>query len=195
MILSFSIEFDSPERFLEHWSRNYPDSYDPVKYEPYVGRPLSEASRLLLFEWKNGSVLSKRKRVSVLKNYPLSFPRDALERRYLNARSAGGAIWNIFYMHCIDPASWPIFDQHTYRAMNFMKTGRLAELPQRKAEIYEVYKNEYVPFVRLLNSDLRKIDRALFSFGKFLKLAGRYASHATNTVDEAAPSVSGRLLP
>ncbi|MGY2915783.1 hypothetical protein [Bradyrhizobium sp. USDA 3262] len=177
MILSFSIELGSLEQFLDHWSGRYPDSYDPEKYEPYVGRPLSETSRLLLFEWKNGSVLSKKKHNSVVTNYPLSFPKNRLEQQYLHSAASGGAIWNIFYMHCIDPDSWPIFDQHTYRAMHFMKTGKVAELPKVKAEIYQAYKTEYVPFVRLLDFDPRKIDRALFAFGQFLKVAGRYLPH------------------
>ena len=172
--LSFSIDLGTVEHFLDHWSEKYPDSYDPRKYDPYVGRPLSESSRLLLFEWKNGSTLSKKKRDSVLKNYPLSFPKSKLEKRYLNPEASGGAIWNIFYMHCVDPDSWPIFDQHTFRAMHFMKTGAVAELPAVKAKIVRLYQTEYMPFVRLLNSDSRKIDRALFSFGKFLKIAGRY---------------------
>jgi hypothetical protein len=174
MILSFSIELDTIEHFLHHWSSKYPDSYDPKKYDPHVGRPLSNSSRLALFEWKNGSVLSKNKRKSVLDNYPLTFPIAMLEGRYLNPSASGGPIWNIFYMHCIDPRSWPIFDQHTYRAMHFMKTEKVAELPKEKSQIYQAYKTEYLPFVRALNSDSRKIDRALFAFGKFLKLAKRY---------------------
>src|SRR4051794_18795231 len=35
MILSFSIEMGSLEEFLDHWSAQYPDSYDPTKYYPY----------------------------------------------------------------------------------------------------------------------------------------------------------------
>jgi hypothetical protein len=110
----------------------------------------------------------------VLKNYPLSFPKSALEERYLNSTASGGAIWNIFYMHCIDPDVWPIFDQHTYRAMHFMKFGQVAELPKPKAKIYEAYKAEYLPFFMPLHSDRRKADRALFAFGQFLKLAGKH---------------------
>jgi hypothetical protein len=174
MILSFSIEMGSHEEFLAHWSARYPDSYDPTKYLPHVGKPLSESSRLSLFEWKNGSALSKKKQSSVLQNYPLSFPKSMLEGRYLDPKASGGAIWNIFYMHCIDPDTWPIFDQHTYRAMHFMKTGEVAELPAAKAKIYHVYQAEYLPFVRPLHSDPRKTDRALFSFGQFLKVASRY---------------------
>jgi hypothetical protein len=77
-------------------------------------------------------------------------------------------------MHCIDPKTWPIFDQHTYRAMRFMKSGKLEEISSAKTEVYDTYKNEYIPFVKTLNSDQRKIDKALFAFGQFLKMASAY---------------------
>jgi hypothetical protein len=176
MILSFAIQFNSLEEFLDHWSARYPERNfgDRDKYDPFVGKRLTEPSRLHLFEWKNGSKISKAKSASVSKNYPLSFPKSELEERYLNPQRSGGAIWNIFYMHCIDPVTWPIFDQHTYRAMHFMKTGDLKEIPFAKAKVYKSYKEEYIPFVTNLNSDQRRIDKALFAFGQFLKLARPY---------------------
>lgn len=176
MVLSFSIECNSLDGFLDHWSKRYRDPKfgDSDKYDPYVGKPLTAQSRRHLFEWKNGSSLSESKRSSVSKNYPFSFPKNKLKDRYLDPKTDGGAIWNIFYMHCIDPDRWPIFDQHTYRAMQFMKTGELKKIPSAKAEVYKSYEQEYVPFVSTLNSEKRKIDKALFAFGQFLKMAQAY---------------------
>ena len=173
--LSFAIECNSLEGFLDHWSERY--SYkisDDENYAPHIGKEMTEESRRKLFEWKNGSVLSKRKDDSVFRNYPLSFPIDGLEQRFLDPKGSGGPIWNIFYMHCIDPETWPIFDQHTYRAMHFMQTGEIRELPEAKAVIYSEYKNAYIPFVIRLNSNRRKIDKALFAFGQFLKMANNF---------------------
>jgi hypothetical protein len=111
MILSFSIACNSLDDFLDHWSERYrdPKSRDRDKYDPYVGEPLTAPSRLHLFEWKNGSSLSKSKRNSVSKNYPLSFAKNEMEKRYLDPKASGGAIWNIFYMHCIDPENVAYF--------------------------------------------------------------------------------------
>lgn len=81
MILSFSIELGSLEHFSNNLSGRHPESYDPDRYEPYVGRPLSEASRLLLYEWNNGSILSRKKHDSVVKNI-----------RYRSQEYAGAAI-------------------------------------------------------------------------------------------------------
>jgi hypothetical protein len=58
--------------------------------------------------------------------------------------------------------------------MHFMKTGEVAELPAAKAMVFHLYQTEYRPFVRPLHNDPRKTDRALFSFGQFLKAAARY---------------------
>jgi len=176
MILSFAIECRSLNEFLDHWSAKYRDPRDRDKYDTLVGRlPLTEDARLHLFEWKNGSILSAYKLASVKKNYPLSFQKDQLAQRYLDPRASGGAIWNIFYMHCIDPETWPIFDQHTYRAMHFMKVGEIRNISFDKANVYESYQSEYIPFVKALAShDQRKIDKALHAFGQFLKIASAY---------------------
>jgi outer membrane cobalamin receptor len=176
MILSFSIKFSSLPQFLNHWSAKYrdPQFRDREKYDDYVGKPLTHESRLHLFEWKNGSKLSKQKISSIEHNYPLNFNRKNLRIRYLNRNATGGAIWNIFYMHCIDPKTWPIYDQHTHRAMHYMKTGRIVEIGSRKAEIYDSYESNYIPFVKSLNSDQRTIDKALYAFGQFLKIAKAY---------------------
>jgi hypothetical protein len=77
-------------------------------------------------------------------------------------------------MHCVAPELWPIFDQHTYRAMRFMVTGKIEELSGRKAVIYAAYQGKYIPHVRGLGADWRKIDRALYSFGQFLKMVKPY---------------------
>lgn len=177
MFLTIAIECNSLREFLEHWSAKYPDPSrrDTGLYDPYVGKPLTEESRRKLFEWKNGSRLSDGKSKSVEAHYPLSPPPgEELASKYLDARADGGAIWNIFYMHCVAPQMWPIFDQHTFRAMSFMKTGAIEEIPSAKAKIYEIYKDEYVPFVNTLAADQRTIDKALYTFGQFLKIVQRY---------------------
>lgn len=173
MYLSFRIDFDNINEFIDHWSSRYRYS-DEEKYDNNIGKPLTEQSRLELFEWKNGSGLSERKLQSILKNYPLSFAGNK-EERYLNHNKSGGAIWNIFYLHCLEPESWPIFDQHTFRAMKFIISGEFVEIGKTNKHKYDSYRNEYLPFLRMLNlPDNRKLDKALFAFGQFLKIAKNY---------------------
>ena len=174
MKLSFEIKSQDRKSFVTHWAAKY-DFPQNEKYTDNIGKPLTVQSRQALYEWKNGSVLSNAKLTSVEENYPLVFDGD-LSARYLNHRESGGAIWNIFYLHCLDQTTWPIFDQHTFRAMRYIRTGQIVEIGYTNKQKYEAYLEEYLPFLRTFEGeDARQLDKALFAFGQFLKLAARYA--------------------
>jgi hypothetical protein len=173
MQLTFAISSKNRKDFIRHWSSKYEYSNGDL-YLKNIGKPLTSLRIEKLFLWKNGSTLSKKKQISVKTNYPAK-PKGSLKERYLNPSEPGGPIWNIFFLHCNAPNSWPIFDQHTYRAMQFIKTGKFAELADSKGRIYDIYTSEYIPFVKSLGMPMRDIDQALFAFGKFLKIAKRYA--------------------
>ena len=176
MHLSFQISATNLASFLRHWSSKYSYSAEH-KYTNNIGKPLTRKSLQELFEWKNGtgSVIANRKAKSIAANYPLIFNGDK-RARYLNHKQPGGAIWNIFFLHCLEPRTRPIFDQHTFRAMHYMQTGRIVEIGSTPKQKYEAYESKYIPFVTSLGvADQRTIDKALFSFGQFLKLAARYA--------------------
>lgn len=175
---TFKIDKSDINDFINHWSKRY--FYENgEKYTKNIGNPLTEKSRKELFEWKNGSEISSAKWRSIEENYPLLFSGDK-EERYLNHKNGGGAIWNIFYLHCLDHEKWPIFDQHTYRAMRYLKTGKIEEIGNTNKQKFESYTREYMPFVKEITKtasceDARKLDKALFAFGQFLKIAARYA--------------------
>jgi hypothetical protein len=174
MNLTFQIQKRSLDEFMDNWSQRY--TYDAEeKYTSNIGKSLTEKSRLELFEWKNGSKISQKKSESILANYPLSFSGNMAER-YLNHTQSGGAIWNIFYLHCLEQKQWPIFDQHTYRAMMYLQTGNIVEIGSTNKQKFESYLKEYKPFLASLGqADHRKTDKALFAFGQFLKIASKYA--------------------
>ena len=93
MNFTFQIQKSNIDEFISHWSQRYfYESED--KYNSNIGKPLTEKSRLELFEWKNGSTIAQKKMKSILNNYPLRFDGD-LKDRYLNHKKEGGAIWNI----------------------------------------------------------------------------------------------------
>lgn len=173
MYISFQIHSADFDHFVEHWSSKY--FYDDeYKYNSNIGKPLSEESRLELFEWKNGSIISEKKKESINQNYPLIFHGDKIYR-YLNHKQNGGAIWNIFYLHCLEPAVWPIFDQHVFRAMKYLQTQEIIEVGNTNKQKYDSYLNEFIPFIHSLkNFEQRTLDKALFSFGQFLKKAKKY---------------------
>lgn len=179
---SFDIPSTNLEDFVNHWSSCYSDAArDRDYYDPHIGKNLQTdwEALLKLYEWKNGSTLSHKKKESVCKNYFKDWVEDAdLEARYLSDSSKGGEIWNIFYLHCRRPDYYPIYDQHTDRAMRYIQTGSIcAAFIRGRRNIFRAYQSEYRPFVGHLRQqrfELRKIDRALFAFGQFLKLAKPY---------------------
>jgi hypothetical protein len=173
MRLGFSIDFNSADDFIAHWASKY--KYDERKYEENIGRPLTAESRRDLFEWKNGSIISARKLASIERNYPLTFDVGRVEERYLRPGTGGGAIWNIFYAHCLQPTAWPIFDQHVCRAMWYMRQGEFREIPGKDREKLRVYRDDFMPFHSSFGEvPERRLDKALFMFGKFLKTAKEY---------------------
>jgi len=176
MYLSFQISTSDSSSFLTHWASKYNYPHEQ-KYTNNIGKPLTTKSLQELFEWKNGtgSVIAPGKAQSIAANYPLTFEGDK-RNRYLNHRQPGGAIWNIFFLHCLEPEAWPIFDQHTFRAMRYLETGHIEEIGSTNKQKYIAYENEYIPFLaKLKTADQRTVDKALFTFGQFLKLAARYA--------------------
>ncbi len=177
MHLSFSIVSKDKSAFLAHWSTKYVFKVaDERKYTDNIGKPLTHTSLRELFEWKNGmSNIAAKKVASIARNYPVSFKGDEAAR-YLDHRQPGSAIWNIFYLHCLSPTTWPIFDQHVFRAMHYMQHGIVREIPGTNKGKYAAYRNEYIPFLnQFIAPQPRQIDMALFAFGKFLKTAARYA--------------------
>ena len=176
MHLSYCVSAPDLSAFLKHWSSKYSYPHDR-KYTDNIDRPLTEKSLKTLFEWKigTGSAIAGPKLASIMKNYSLPF-RGNQRERYLNHKKPGGAIWNIFFLHCLAPRTWPIFDQHTFRAMHYMQTGDIKEIGSTNKQKYEAYESRYIPFIaELKGSDPRTLDMALFAFGQFLKLAAEYA--------------------
>ena len=99
-------------------------------------------------------------------------------------------IWKIFTLHILYPDKYPIFDQNVYRAMHYLQTGIIEEIPSKNIDKQAAYIKEYVPFYTELEElgdcKGRKLDKALFSFGQFLKLTERIGSEDYRVVEEGA---------
>lgn len=138
-------EQNAVELFMDYWASRYFYNLETV-YTENIGKELTPERLIHLFEWKNGGKISQSKLKSIQNNYLHNRIRkiDELKNVYLNERNLGGPIWNIFYIHCIEPRIFPIFDQHTYRAMCFITKNMLQEIPKTKREIYRIYNEAYI---------------------------------------------------
>jgi hypothetical protein len=183
MHLSFEISFTELRPFLTYWSSRYDDANDKTLYDPHIGKT-DETALIELFRWKNGGGnIARHKLETIQDNYLRQRTEDAdLERRFLDATKTGGPIWNIFYLHCRHPKEYPIYDQHAHRSMIYMQEHVICEERDdldRKPRpfVYQSYER-YRDFVRSIRNvtgaDLRPIDRALYTFGQFLKRVRPY---------------------
>jgi len=173
--------------FVDYWASQYADGSEHL-YEANIGRPLTYRAIVALYEWKNGMKLSPEKRESVERNYiqrkstrgvtaARKFPRSAslnkskrFARRFLvDCFPVGGAIWRIFWLHCCNQR-FAIYDQHVHRAMVFIECGSIEELDGfSEDQKIELYIERYLPFVGEFSGEHRAVDRAFFTFGRFLK--------------------------
>jgi len=170
------------KQFVDCW-REYYNAYSEDIYSTHITNdPLEEEDIRVLFKWKNGMSLSGSK-TKVLESKVLNrldvinelrnerdIDFDSLNEQFKDL----AAIWRIFVMHIINPFEFPIFDQHVYRAMRFLKNNRVEDLKNDDLVKIELYKNGYLPFYKDLVSgldDLRSCDKALWAFGKFLAQA------------------------
>lgn len=162
------------EAFVQFWSQRYQYAQEHI-YHENIGQPLTVERVLALFEWKNGTPLSALKLQSVKQNFARridelkSIPFEEGASDFLKRFPSGGAIWRIFWLHCWRPKKFPIYDQHVYRAMAFIKTGRIEEIPAYDPRKVDSYLEKYLPFYsKFQGIDHREVDKALWSFGKFL---------------------------
>ena len=162
-------------KFVDFWEARYSYRLEGL-YEKHIKDPFSCTAVRKLFMWKNGTPLSPLKTESVEANYVLriddarNLPRDTTPEQFLETFPKGGAIWRIFWLHCWNQ-DFPIYDQHVHRAMKCIQNENAEEIGQysdnRKIHLYLT---QYIPFYRnFCEIDGRKVDRALWAFGKFMK--------------------------
>ncbi len=201
--------FEVLPAFIKHWADLYEMQNKNIEcfYEENINREPTTDTIECLYIWKNGGNLFSNQQKGIndrykepLRGYLENPPtHKKLEEVYLDYKDdkSGGMIWNIFYLHIISKNSklnkkleyeYPIFDQHVYRAMCFMKSKELGLNDFRELEshqrtrIFKEYWN-YIEFYNGIKKDTdkyfkkaddvhgRKIDRALFLFGKNIKEA------------------------
>jgi hypothetical protein len=130
--------------FVSFWSAQYRYGLEHL-YDRNIGQTLTEESVWSRYTWKNGTKnIAVKKQESIrnvylpeLKSLPTLFTVGD-GKKYIQSLE-GGAIWNIFWLHCLNPKIFPIFDQHTYRSMAKIDGLTQKEIPAYKAEKILIY--------------------------------------------------------
>ena len=176
----------TPADFVEFWAKWYNDKYEPT-YRQFIDQTLTPESVRVLFAWKAMSITRKAIEegenpfvesligdLDHFRSLQLNTPEDA-DKFLTNELNGKGMIWKIFTLHILNPDKYPIFDQHVYRAIVYLKTGVIKEIPKSNEEKQLKYISEYLHFYNEEHARYkdRKLDKALFSFGQFLKKTNR----------------------
>jgi len=191
-LIVFNRAATDPSTFVDYWSSVYSYRLEHL-YEENIGTELTVARLKELFKWKNGLELSGRKGESVRRNCLLrldelkALPSRTSADGFLEKFANGGAIWRIFFLHCWAPKRFPIFDQHVYRAMRFIQSEVVEEIPNNNRAKVGIYLDQYLAFFQPFGAvDLRLADRALWAFGKFIKNYSKLVE-ATGKVTVVSP--------
>lgn len=167
--------------FVEFW-KDYYGNFNEQLYEEVLAKPLLEAEDIRkLYSFKNnmGGSLSLTKEVFVsyviseletVNSLKKTFDWKLFHEKFANR----GPVWSITLLHAINPHEFPIYDQHAFRAFAFIQTGKVPseeEIPKRY-QVYNAYKGYqsfFSDFKQVATEySAREIDKALWSFGKFL---------------------------
>ena len=141
------------ESFVTFWSKFYVEKQESKeRYGVIRKKELTSSDIVELFTWKNGMRLAGPKLKSVQTN--ISPKCDIINQLRINFKLTEfeknfgkvSTIWKIFLLHIILPETYPIFDQHVYRACHYLKTTAIEELSMHEDEKMAIYESEYRPF-------------------------------------------------
>lgn len=163
--------------FIEFWSAFYNYPKEHLYSERIQKSEFRDDDIEKFFEWKNGTPLSQKKKASlkrisdkihIINRLKADFDIETFEKEFHSI----AAIWKIYLLHLIVPQTYPIFDQHVCRAFYLLTENKLKEIPITNKSKEILYFRHYVGFFSsLANGRIlrKKIDEALWAFGKFLK--------------------------
>lgn len=168
----------SLREFVSFWSNFYIYPMEDLYAKRIDKKQFVEEDLIKLFEWKNGTRLSKKKekalqviisKIGVINSLKSDF---SLSRFLEEFKFVKGAIWKIYLLHVICPNGYPIFDQFVYKAYCFLVKDQKMDIPSNNKQKEDIYFSEYVSFFNELsgqNLSRKNLDEALWTFGKFLK--------------------------
>ena len=168
----FGVHHVALREFVRFWAPLY-SGYDEHFYHDNIGQPLTEERIARWFDWKNSTRLSAKKTKAIRRylspeeHIDHTASPQALEE-FLNR--PGGAIWRIFWLHLQHHEHFPIYDQHVHRAMAFLLNWPKQEISDSNPVKVRTYLEHYRTFFTRFDAcNPRQVDRALWSFGRFLR--------------------------
>jgi len=186
--------------FIQYWGSVYDNFNSNINYredEYYWNNigikdhkliPLIKENIDCLFLWKYGRKLFqseinilenvKRRIDEVNKFRKIPMPtmeefKDFYQNVALECIKTKAPVISLFIVHIAHPFKFPIIDQHVIRAYKYMSSEDKSEVnPKEYIKIYKYYIKFFNELLAKSKLTSRKIDKALWAFGKFLKNKG-----------------------
>lgn len=168
---------------IQEWVDTYSDKQEELYSNNIDEKQFKDAHIELLFQWKNQSNLSEKKKkslndnilskIAVINELKKQFDDQKFDQYFGKV----SAVWQIFLKHIIAPNTYPIYDQNIHRVyhlylQNEKWQGIDETLPDRaKIEFYNSY---YLPFVHGIctkhsSEQIKTLDKGMFTLGQALK--------------------------
>lgn len=193
MNINISIDKANIWDTIQQWAQYYSDTQEQL-YEDHIGSTQFEYEQIeMLFQWKNQSILSGKKKKSLNDNILSEIEiinelkKQFDDQKFVQHFGTVSAVWQIFLKHVIAPNTYPIYDQNVHRAYLYLKGEKWQEIDETIADPKKLafYHNEYLPFVRKYckqsATEVKTFDKGMFALGQALKriekLHKAYESH------------------
>lgn len=179
----------SATEFVEFWEGFYRSTIPDDVYQANlnIGNELTMENVALLWRWKNqryGSpligptqqILGDINAFRRLESIEEQEERGFWERAYAISPRI---VWQVFLFHMARPDDYPIFDRHVMRSYTAITTGYLRLNPReanmvcrsydRFRSSYGGYRDFFLQMVKETGFPPKKVDRALWAFGRHLR--------------------------
>lgn len=188
--------------FTRFWSKYYKyvvkdeNGKDDISYieELNLNNNLTEQNIKRLLRWKDPHMLTEKIQSGKKKGSNNKKVEEVLEnfeninnfrvgkiskddfKRITESIFKTGVVWRIFLFHIARPHEYPIADQNVFRAF-FVLNDNKKDPTKADWDDYIKYKEFFFKIVELAKfnsvNEMKKVDDALFEFGKFLKKYNR----------------------
>jgi len=174
--------------FIDYWSSFYSDNWEESHYfdQLNLGRDLTDENVRKLLSWKSRRFLAGRSDgkenphvAKVLRNLDSlnRFRRGEITegemRAIVGTIYPEGFVWNVFLLHIAKPQVCPIVDRNVLQSWAAHTHGR----NNLDWKVYAAYSNYFATIAEALGiprttdevRELKRIDNALFEYGRFLE--------------------------
>ena len=184
----FNFEGCSLDEFIEFWQKIYgSNQYSDKTYHENINysSPLSEENIQELIEWKVENIPGSHEdfkekskkhlpKINQFRNRS-DISESDLEEFWKEVASKvvdSGMVFKGFLLHLASPKEFPIIDRHVMRAKIYLESGEIREdvdISRKDLDDYKEYREFFSEIKNKARKNEREIDKALWSFGKFLK--------------------------